>query len=225
MMTRILCIETSAKVCSVALGEGARVLSSRLIEEAWSHSKMITVLIQECLEEAELALDDLDAVAVSSGPGSYTGLRVGVSCAKGLCYGSDLKLISIPTLDIIAHPYLKESLDWVIPMIDARRMEVYHKVIATSGLKISDTSSKILDDKSFFELKDYRVMFCGDGCQKMDNFNLSPNWQIDPQPAKALNMLPLAAKKFLDEKFEDVAYFTPFYLKPPNITKSKKSLF
>ncbi len=224
-MALILCLETSAKACTVAIAKDGVSIVQRSAGGEWKHSKMVTLLIQEALEEVQLSLKDLDAVAVSQGPGSYTGLRVGASCAKGLCYGSHLKLIAVPTLTIIAQAQLYIGKEYIVPMIDARRMEVYYNIYDSSLQPIQETNNLILDTGSFEMLMAKQVVFCGDGAFKMKEFPQSESWQIVEEVALAQYMAPLAEVRFQEQDFEDVAYYVPFYLKPPNITKSKKPLF
>ena len=186
---------------------------------------MITLLIQEILDSAGHTLKDLDAVAISQGPGSYTGLRVGASCAKGLCYGSQLKLLAIPTLSIIAQAQQNKGFQRIVPMIDARRMEVYYNVYDDDLQAQQETDNLILDASAFQFFNDKTVVFCGDGAFKMKDLGLSEGWQVVEEGALAEHMAPLAEARYKAQNFEDVAYYVPFYLKPPNITKSTKSLF
>ena len=225
----ILCLETSGKTCSVALAhQGACIAYSESSEE-WSHSKQITLMIRDLLQEVGKQMADLEAVAVSKGPGSYTGLRVGTSCAKGICYAQDIPLISVPTLEIIAAEVIESSIDKdckLIPMIDARRQEVYCSIYDVQLKEEGETHNKILDDASFEAYSQQRLIFCGDGAHKMQyHAETRPSWTIRPSYAKASHMASKACLAFDSGKLEDVAYYIPFYLKPPNITKSKKSLF
>jgi len=221
----ILCIETSAKACTVALSENGIALDQQKADGEWKHSKVITLLISATLDAAGRKLTDLDAVAVSQGPGSYTGLRVGASCAKGLCYGSDLKLIAIPTLHIIAQAQLDSAAEFIVPMIDARRMEVYYKMLDNHLKTVKETDNLILTPEAFQPYEARSLRFCGDGAHKMKEFALPEGWSIAEEGAMAQHMAPLAEQRFQGGFFEDVAYYAPFYLKPPNITKSTKPLF
>jgi len=187
----ILSLETSGKSCSVALSAEGKTLTYRNATDTWRHSQVITTLIQQSLEEIDADLNDLKAVAVSQGPGSYTGLRVGTSCAKGLCYALDIPLLSVPTLELIAFPFIEKVANGgkIVPFIDARRMEVYYNIYDYSLKEAIQTTNLVLETDSFEAFTDDKLIFCGDGAH------------------------------------EDLAYYVPFYLKPPNITKSKKPLF
>lgn len=224
-MALILCLETSAKACTVALSKDGTSIAQQSTDGEWKHSKMITLLIDEVLKKEGYTLKDLDAVAISQGPGSYTGLRVGASCAKGLCYGGQLKLIAIPTLAIIAQAHRHLNSELIVPMIDARRMEVYYNIYDATLTAQQETNNLILESDAFKDLRARQVVFCGDGAFKMKELDSSSSWQILEGGAQAQHMASLAESRYKAQNFEDVAYYVPFYLKPPNITKSTKSLF
>lgn len=221
----ILCLETSAKACSVALAHKGTCISKVISEGEWKHSKMITIQIEECMAASDYELTDLNAVAVTQGPGSYTGLRVGTSCAKGLCFGLDLKLIAIPTLEIIAQEFITEDYDKLVPMIDARRMEVYYNLYDSQLNALQETDNLILTEESLEDRRRERLLFCGDGAFKVSGLNPSASWDIRPSKALAEHMVGLAQQRYESQHFEDLAYYVPFYLKAPNITKSTKPLF
>ena len=218
----ILCLETATPVCSVALNDGCCTLALRETEGQNAHSEKITNFIREAMETAHIDYHQLDAVAVSKGPGSYTGLRIGVSTAKGICYAADLPLMAIDTLEAMAYG-MKEKLgsqigdnDLLIPMIDARRMEVYAAIFDANLNKIQDTAALIIDENSFEELrKDHHLWLFGDGAPKLGK--LFENQQhisvVDGFKPSAAYMRPLAEKALLNKDFVDVAYFEPFYLK------------
>ena len=218
----ILCLETATPVCSVALNESCCTIALRETEGQNAHSEKITNFIREVMEVAKIDYSKLDAVAVSKGPGSYTGLRIGVSTAKGICYAADLPLMAIDTLEAMAYgmkaklgSQIGES-DLLIPMIDARRMEVYAAIFDANLNKISDTAAMVIDENSFEELlKDHRLWLFGDGAPKLKNvFENQPNVNIvDGFKPSAAYMLPLADKALRELDFVDVAYFEPFYLK------------
>ena len=218
----ILCLETATPVCSVALNENCCTIALRETEGQNAHSEKITNFIREVMEVAKINYSKLDAVAVSKGPGSYTGLRIGVSTAKGICYAADLPLMAIDTLEAMAYgmkaklgSQIGES-DLLIPMIDARRMEVYAAIFDANLNKISDTAAMVIDENSFEELlKDHRLWLFGDGAPKLKNvFENQPNVNIvDGFKPSAAYMLPLADKALREQDFVDVAYFEPFYLK------------
>ncbi len=224
----ILCLETSAKACSVAISSEGQTLVHKIEEGEWRHSQIITLLIQDVLTTQSVHLSDLHAVAVSQGPGSYTGLRVGASCAKGLCYALDIPLISVPTLELVAFPFTAaaKSGQKIIPMIDARRQEVYYNIYDAELNAGIETTNLVLDDSSFEAYEDKTIIFCGDGAHKMrDLVPKEADWMINPSIPQAKDMAALAYDRYKAGKLEDTAYYVPFYLKPPNITKSKKPLF
>ena len=218
----ILCLETATPVCSVALNEACCTLALRETEGQNAHSEKITNFIREAMETAKIDYRQLDAVAVSKGPGSYTGLRIGVSTAKGICYAADLPLMAIDTLEAMAYG-IKEKLnsqiaenDLLIPMIDARRMEVYAAIFDAKLNKIQDTAALVIDENSFEELqKDHHLWLFGDGAPKLKKvFENQTNISIIEgfKPSAAF-MRPLAEKALREKDFVDVAYFEPFYLK------------
>ncbi len=178
----------------------------------------------EVLEERGLAARDCDAVAVSSGPGSYTGLRVGVSTAKGLCFGAGIPLIGIETLEILARRGRGKA-DFIVPMIDARRMEVYCAVFDSALNRKSETKPEILDENSFSDLlAKGSVLFIGNGVEKFAGICHHPNASFDFRCPEACDMADAAAEAFNAGKFEDTAYFEPFYLKEFVAGISKKSV-
>ena len=218
----ILCLETATPVCSVALNDGCCTIALRESEGQNAHSEKITNFIREVIETAKIDYKQLDAVAVSKGPGSYTGLRIGVSTAKGICYAADLPLMAIDTLEAMAYG-MKEKLgsqltenDLLVPMIDARRMEVYTAIFDTNLNKIKDTAALVIDEHSFEDLsKDHRLWLFGDGAPKLGKlFESQPNISIiDGFKPSAAYMRPLTERALLNKDFVDVAYFEPFYLK------------
>ncbi|MBQ6770970.1 MAG: tRNA (adenosine(37)-N6)-threonylcarbamoyltransferase complex dimerization subunit type 1 TsaB [Bacteroidales bacterium] len=218
----ILCLETATPVCSVALNESCCTIALRETEGQNAHSEKITNFIREVMETARIDYRQLDAVAVSKGPGSYTGLRIGVSTAKGICYAADLPLMAIDTLEAMAYG-MKMKLgsqitenDLLIPMIDARRMEVYAAIFDANLNKIEDTEARVIDENSFAELRlNHRLWLFGDGAPKLGKlFENQPNINIiDGFKPSAAFMLPLAEKALKAQDYVDVAYFEPFYLK------------
>jgi tRNA threonylcarbamoyladenosine biosynthesis protein TsaB len=217
-MPLILSIETSAKVCSVALRRGETLLASSEILIERSHSKYITILIENLFLHSGEQMSDLDAIAVSKGPGSYTGLRIGVSTAKGLCYALEKPLISVSTLTSMAYETnrFNHTKALLCPMIDARRMEVYTALFDATLNCIEEVSAKVVDEHSFTDLLNKQpVLFFGDGSQKCikifgENKNAIFVENVFPS---AINIGVLALKAFEEKRFEDVAYFEPFYLK------------
>jgi tRNA threonylcarbamoyladenosine biosynthesis protein TsaB len=225
-MDNILLIETSTALCSVALAQDGAITSYRESSAPKAHASLTAVFIQEMLAERSLTLADCDAICVSKGPGSYTGLRVGVSTAKGLCFGSGKPLLAVGTLDtLVAQADEIGDLKYIIPMIDARRMEVYTAVFE-NGVQITETSPMIIDETSFAEyLEQGPCLFIGDGAGKCADVIKHPNAQFCQCWPKASAMLVPAMAAYKEKRFEDVAYFEPFYLKEFVATVSKKKLW
>ena len=223
-MEKIILIETSTALCSVALAENGVVTAYRESSAPKAHASLTAVFVQEVLSERGIALADCDAVCVSKGPGSYTGLRVGVSTAKGLCFGSGRPLLAVGTLDTLV-AQAEGKYKYIIPMIDARRMEVYACVFE-NGAQITETEPVIVDENSFAEyLEQGPCLFIGDGAGKCADVIKHPNAQFCQCNPKASAMLSPAMKAYNEKRFEDVAYFEPFYLKEFVATVSKKKLF
>ena len=235
-MERILLIETSTALCSTALAENGVITSYRESSAPKAHASLTAVFIQEMLAERGITLDCCNAICVSKGPGSYTGLRVGVSTAKGLCFGSGKPLLAVGTLNTLVaqadaelltvNPDLTGNLRFVIPMIDARRMEVYSAVFSPDGTQITETTPVIVDENSFAEyLEQGPVLFIGDGAGKCADVIKHPNAHFCQCHPKASSMLSPAIAAYKEKRFEDVAYFEPFYLKEFVATVSKKKLW
>jgi tRNA threonylcarbamoyladenosine biosynthesis protein TsaB len=223
-LVRIIHIETSTKNCSVSISEnGTLVHSKELNTGGYSHAEKLHPFIQACLQESKLDIKDIHAVAVGKGPGSYTGLRIGVSASKGLCFSNDIPLIAINSLEILGHSCTIEN-GVIVPMIDARRMEVYSAIFDKDHSWLRQTEAEIIDTDSYAQLLEQNtVYFLGDGAEKCkeiikhDNANF-----IDHAFPSAKNMIGLAYQKYLDKDFEDVAYFEPYYLKDFVVTPEKK---
>ena len=232
-MERLILIETSTALCSAALAEDGVITSYRESSAPKAHASLTAVFIQEMLEEKGLTIADCDAVCVSKGPGSYTGLRVGVSTAKGLCFGSGKPLIAISTLDIlVAQAQIPDNLKYIVPMVDARRMEVYAAVYEIAGQagndvrQITETAPAIIDENSYSDiLEKGKVLFIGDGAGKCADVIKHPNATFVQCWPKASAMLEPAMKAYEEKRFEDVAYFEPFYLKEFVATVSKKKMW
>jgi tRNA threonylcarbamoyladenosine biosynthesis protein TsaB len=242
-MPLIIHIETATNVCSVALAYERQLLSLRESTVKKSHATVITKFIDEVLTFSNRELSAIDAIAVSMGPGSYTGLRIGVATAKGLCYALDKPLIAIPTLQAMAygiqnsefrilnlslasgiwHPASDNAI-LICPMIDARRMEVYYALYDTNNKEVRETRAEIIGSDSFSDLlKDHKIFFGGDGsgkCREMLKSNKNAIF-IDDLEASAKFMISLAEEKFERKEFEDLAYFEPFYLKDFIAPKAK----
>lgn len=219
-MSCILHIETSTDVCSVAVSLDGACIFEEEDHSGPNHSVQSGVFIDHALTYIDQHLHTLDAVAVSCGPGSYTGLRIGVSTAKGICYGRDAKLIAISTLELLCVPVLlgekvKEEDALLCPMIDARRMEVYAQLFDRSLKEVRPIQADIVDAETYKAFLDERpVYFFGNGAAKcMDTINHPNAHLIEGIEPLARWMFPLAERRFFQEKFEDVAYFVPFYLK------------
>jgi tRNA threonylcarbamoyladenosine biosynthesis protein TsaB len=230
-MARILCLESSTEVCSVCIHENGTLLAVEESLDSFKHSKMMTVYIQRCLDQAELDLKSIDAVAITSGPGSYTGLRVGAATAKGICFGIDIPLITIPTLEALATGYLHEEPaalpSYIFSMLDARRNEVYGAIYDSKGGIVKDTFSYILDEHRFPEiLKDAkRIHVIGNGVEKAEKA-LSSNKELSFHSTycSSKNLIPSSLIKYQSADFTDLISFSPAYHKNPNITQSKKRL-
>ena len=235
-MTRILLLETSAATLSVALAQDGKVVAERICTEPRMQSSLTAPLVKEVMDEAGIGFDALDAVCVSKGPGSYTGLRVGVSTAKGIAFGSDIPLLAVDTPDILVSSVMEispraslgrdDSPLFIVPMIDARRMEVYTAVYNAAGERITPIEAKVVEPGSYDEyLAKGKVLFIGDGALKCKDVITSANAEFRESVPLASAMAPLAFKAFNERRFEDVAYFEPFYLKDFVATVSKKNLF
>ncbi len=228
----ILNIETSSSICSVALSEGEKIIAEKHTYEANSHSKLLAKFIDNLLKEQQIRVKDLEAIAVSEGPGSYTGLRIGVSTAKGLCYASGLPLIAIDTLQIMCINLIEnykqkiDSQSILCPMLDARRMEVYTAFFDFDANKISETGNMIIDKFSFQTPLQYKkIIFFGDGANKCKNIITHSNAIfVDDIYPIATSMAKLSNQKSKEKQYVDVAYFEPFYLKPFIATKPKNKL-
>ncbi|MBR0222847.1 MAG: tRNA (adenosine(37)-N6)-threonylcarbamoyltransferase complex dimerization subunit type 1 TsaB [Bacteroidales bacterium] len=224
MSEKILMIETSTECCSVALSDGASILASRINETPRQHASQLAPYIQEVLEESRISASGLDAVAVSEGPGSYTGLRVGVSTAKGLCFGAGKPLLGIDTLQILAMQ-AEGHFDRIVAMIDARRMEVYAASFDGSGHKLDETRAVILDENSYRkELEEGSILFIGTGVEKFHRICPHPNATFRECPPLATAMVRPSLSALQKKEFKDVAYFEPFYLKEFVAGISRKSV-
>lgn len=214
-MVYILSIETTTTNCSVSLSKNGETLHLKEDDNnGFSHAEKLHVYIDEVLTSARLTIKDLDAIAVSKGPGSYTGLRIGVSAAKGLCFALNIPLIAIPTLEALAHQVKKDE-GFIAPVLDARRMEVYSAVYSYDYQEINEVEAKILDELSYADLLENNNMyFVGSGVQKMKDIILHKNANfIENKLPSANEMSALAYAKYQKSNTEDVAYFEPYYLK------------
>lgn len=233
-MSLILCIETGTDVCSVGLARNGEIVSLRESDEGRDHAKKVAVFVDELLHETGVSPDELDAVAVGMGPGSYTGLRIGVSFAKGLCYGLNIPLVAVGSLDALAEVAREDyeagillvegwSDAYLVPMIDARRMEVYTRVFNAAGEPLSDVKAEVVDENSFAEWREKRKMIifgngaakCCEALQGVEYVNITPS---------ARGLARLAEQRLQRGEVEDIAYFEPFYLKDFVVIPSKKKL-
>lgn len=220
-MAIILNIETATDTCSVALAKDGKVVALREISGERNHAALLTTFISECCTESHLTLHELDAVAVSKGPGSFTGLRIGTSTAKGICYATGKPLIAINSLQAMAANFMMQhgkpsATELLVPMIDARRMEVYHAVFDSKGDFASPTSAKIIDSQSFADYSGIsRLILFGDGMNKCKTVLSEASYIqfVDGNYNSAAGMVTFSEKSYDLSAFEDVAYFEPFYLK------------
>lgn len=237
----ILCLETSTGLCSVALCDSDGVAAVRESDESKSHASQLTLLAEEVLRSTGTGVRDLQAVAVSKGPGSYTGLRIGVSVAKGIAYGASIPLIAADTMlsmfcgigGFLAEAVHPQEADYFVPMLDARRMEVYHAIFDSSGKTVKETSAEVITAESFSDFPDdVKIIFFGDGSDKCRDVIKHPGAVfIESFRISAAHMRIPVVRAFEEKRFEDVAYFEPFYLKDfiaskpvKNITGSKFAL-
>lgn len=222
-VTYILNLETATKNCSVSISlDGKTILCKEIAEVGYSHAERLHVFIEECLQESKINVNDLSAVAVSQGPGSYTGLRIGVSAAKGLCFALNLPLISVDTLQVLASQ-LSITEGVIIPMIDARRMEVYSAIYTSKFENMREVQAEILTENSFEGISE-TIHFVGDCAEKAKTVLTNANFIFHEEIIypSANEMSELSFQKFQQSKFEDVAYFEPYYLKDFIGTVSKK---
>lgn len=223
---KILYLETSSKNCSVAISEDEKLLCvCEEVSDNYKQSESLHSFVEFALEGAELSIKDIDAICLGQGPGSYTGLRIGAASAKGFCYGLKIPLVAINSLESMKEPFIGQNYDYIIPLVDARRMEVYTAVYdGSTGKEVSAIEAKILDENSFIELKDKKVLFVGDGAKKAEDILQLPLAQFNPSVSpSAKYLIKGALEKIAQKKIEDIAYFEPFYLKDFHGVKKKKS--
>ena len=221
MNPTILYIETATDVCSVALSKGTEIIGMKEEAGGNNHAKHLLPFVDEVLKQAGIVMKEINGVAVSIGPGSYTGLRIGVSTAKGIAYTAGIPVMAISTLESIAQGAktlwsgTSTETAQIVPMIDALRMEVFTTRYDFNMQSLEEISSKIVDENTFAELlSKENVLFCGNGMPKCKEIlSAFPNAKFMDAPISAKNMLPAALKKWQKQEFEDVAYFEPFYLK------------
>lgn len=223
---KILYLETSSKNCSVAISDGEKMLCvCEEVSENYKQSESLHTFVEWALEGAELTMKDIEAVSLGKGPGSYTGLRIGAASAKGFCYGLKIPLVAVNSMESMIQPFLGQNYDLVISLVDARRMEVYTAVYdGNSGKELIPTEAKVLDETSFQEFKDKKVLFVGDGAAKAKDILDLPNaeFKTNIYPS-AQYLVKRTLEKIQNKDFEDIAYFEPFYLKEFHGIKKKKS--
>lgn len=214
-MALILALETATTNCSVSISKNGEIIGLKEdFNNNYSHSERLHCYIEDLISECNIKLNKLDGIAVSKGPGSYTGLRIGVSAAKGLCMSLGIPLISVNTLESLAHQ-IEDDCDTIISMLDARRMEVFSSVYSKNKEQIRKTKAEILDERSFSEYANTgKICFIGNGVKKYKEICPYPNAEfLENNQPSAKEMGPLAYAKFLKKEFEDLAYFEPYYLK------------
>ncbi len=229
-MQHILHIESSTEICSVALSVGDNLLLLKESDVSNSHTEKLTILISDCIKESGLTMLELDAIAISDGPGSYTSLRIGAATAKAMCYALNIPLISLGSLSILAHGVdlsLINAKDFIVPMIDARRMEVYSCLYDSKLNMLNENEAIVLTEKTFEHLMEHNACLhiCGSGAHKYHEAFPNPYIKMHHTQTSAAFMVSLASLAYREKVFADIAYFSPNYLKDPNITKSTKKLF
>jgi tRNA threonylcarbamoyladenosine biosynthesis protein TsaB len=233
-MSKILCIDTATDICTVSVFENKKCIAIRNSTEDRSHAVQLAVYIESILKETNMQVCNLDAVAISMGPGSYTGLRIGVSMAKGLCYGASIPLIAVSTLQAMCYGITNSFKEqhglsnfYLCPMLDARRMEVYTSVFNPDYSEVNPVSAEIIDNSSFLDLLEKKpVLFFGNGAEKTKEHIQHKNAIFYGAFVHSSEyMAEIAYNKFRNKQFEDVAYFEPFYLKDFVATIPSKNVF
>lgn len=221
---KILYLETSSKNCSVAVSDNETLLClCEEVSENYKQSESLHTYVEWALEGAGISLKEIEAVSLGKGPGSYTGLRIGAASAKGFCYGLKVPLVAVNSLESMIGPFLGNNYDFIVPLIDARRMEVYTAVYdGQTGSELTATEAKILDERSFEEFKDKKVIFVGDGAKKAREILQLPHadFKEDVFPS-AQYLIKKTLEKIRSGEVEDMAYFEPFYLKDFHGVKKK----
>ena len=222
----ILHIETATSTCSVALSQQGELIHAVNEVESNMHTKRLNLMIEELLGAQQLNIDELDAISVSIGPGSYTGLRVGLGAAKGLSFGLNIPIIGVSTLQALAYPFTNTNSKSIIASIDARRNEVYMAIFNSNLELIKEDHCFIIEEGQYPESwpDPKNLIVCGNGAEKIDQLLSNFNFEKEITACLAENQVELAFRRFISSDFDDLAYLKPNYLKPPNITQSKKSL-
>jgi len=225
-MAILLNLETATTNCSVSIAKDGEIIVLKEHNSSnYSHAEQLHVFIEEALREASLSSKDISAIAVSKGPGSYTGLRIGVSAAKGLCFSLDIPLIAIPTLESMAHQVSLDKTSVVIPVLDARRMEVYSAVYDSGYKEIRETRAEVIDATSFADfVEKCKVVIAGNGAEKCKDILTHPNFEFNTGVVPSAKEIAfLSYVKYKNSDFEDVAYFEPYYLKDFVLLQKKKA--
>ncbi|WP_261510523.1 tRNA (adenosine(37)-N6)-threonylcarbamoyltransferase complex dimerization subunit type 1 TsaB [Chryseobacterium paludis] len=223
---KILYLETSSKNCSVAISDNEKLLClCEEVSENYKQSESLHTFVEWVLEGAGISMKDIQAVSLGKGPGSYTGLRIGAASAKGFCYGLKIPLIAVNSLESMMEPFLGKNYDYIVPLVDARRMEVYTAIYdGNTGEEIAATEAKILDEHSFTEFADKKIIFVGDGAKKAKEILQLPNAEFNESIyPSAQYLIKKTLEKIEKKDVEDIAYFEPFYLKDFHGVKKKKS--
>ncbi len=229
----LLLIDTTTDICSVALSKDSKIIAEQQANTSNAHAAALTLLIENLLSDANLTIKDLSAIAISSGPGSYTGLRIGTATAKGLCFAADIPLLSISTLQALADTAMHQMPDALhIPMLDARRMEVYTAIYDKNAQPLCEIEPLIIYDETFLTRlleknhldASHKIAICGNGAEKCKDLLHAENVYYLPITCHASNLLNIAQQKIAQKAFENLAYFEPFYLKGANITLPKTTL-
>lgn len=227
-MPYILHLETATEICSVGISKGHQIISHRSSAEPYQHVRIINQFVDQCLREANISMEALDAVAISKGPGSFTALRVGTATAKGICYALDKPLIAVDTLQALALASweLEKKDAFYIPMIDARRMEVYTATFNQANEMVEPHKALIVEKKVFedFKKNNQQIILSGNGAEKSFAVLKGAGVVWSKVFCAARHLVPLAVEAFENQRFEDLAYFAPLYFKSPNITTPKKNL-
>lgn len=223
----LLCLETATEVCSVCLSRGEEVLALVESHDRNDHASLMTTYIAQCMDQAGEKLADISAVVVSGGPGSYTSLRIGLSTAKGICYALEKPLIAVDTLSALAYKthfdYPGNELTLYAPMIDARRLEVYMGLFDHTLQALQAPEALVLQPALFEAWPEHTIIACGNGAPKAGDVFMGKSFEVKPIVCSATHLVPLALEAFSRASFVDLAYYEPFYLKPPNITTPKKN--
>ncbi|MCB0570765.1 MAG: tRNA (adenosine(37)-N6)-threonylcarbamoyltransferase complex dimerization subunit type 1 TsaB [Phaeodactylibacter sp.] len=227
-MALLLLIETATDTCSIGISDGLQMLALHNAPEPYQHASQITLLIGRCLEDSGFTLPEIEGVALSSGPGSYTSLRVGTATAKGICYSLDKPLVVVDTLQSLALASLRQEREDALyfPLIDARRMEAYTAGFDAANERITEAEAIIINEFSFSEYLQagHTVVLSGNGAAKCAGLLPDKGVIYSETVCSAAHLAPLALPAFEGGRFADIAYYSPFYLKPPNITTPKKLL-